>query len=300
MASWEDGPEYAPTERPDAFVAPDAVPLVPAAAPTPSAVAVADAPVPAYQPPATGVPLDAVEPPRPPQRDPLAAFDVAATPLTTARPSTPASATDFAPPVGLPVLPAVNAWDATYSAHTGPRPKPAWAPEQPFQPPQAPPMSLPAPQPTWGPAQVNPASFPPPQTPGWYPPPSPGLPGPGPLPPVTLGQMWSAATTGVMVSLLVGGLIEPVAFTLLIVAVLLASRIRYRRARVLRVMQVSTALGTGIAALTSTVAAQTVDLVVWWEHCNTWAQWLNWGLAIYVLLSQGDALRRNESPEPRP
>ena len=208
MASWEDGPEYAPTERPDAFVAPDAVPLVPAAAPTPSAVAVADAPAPAYQPPATGVPLDAVEPPRPPQRDPLAAFDVAATPLTTARPSTPASATDFAPPVGLPVLPAVNAWDATYSAHTGPRPKPVWAPEQPFQPPQAPPMSLPAPQPTWGPAQVNPASFPPPQTPGWYPPPSPGLPGPGPLPPVTLGQMWSAATTGVMVSLLVGGLME--------------------------------------------------------------------------------------------
>lgn len=83
MATWEDGPEYAPLERPDAFAEPtvatiglDAPPPSPKAAPEPSER-------PAFSDPAQPVPPLATLVPEPPAgRDPQQPFDVVSSVMT--------------------------------------------------------------------------------------------------------------------------------------------------------------------------------------------------------------------------
>lgn len=101
MAGWQDGAEYAPIERPDAFAAPAVEALAvaePYAADTPGAVR----PPQTIQPPASSIPLDRLVPAEAgAKRDPLTPFSVA-------------SATMMSD----------SAWGAAHRAD-----RPSWAPE---------------------------------------------------------------------------------------------------------------------------------------------------------------------------
>src|SRR5438128_10980618 len=85
MATWQDGPEYAPTARPDEFAEPSVAPLE---SPPPVAQ-LAGAPLerPRFGEPAAPVaPLESLVPAPADQRDPSLAFDVVSSTLTTGGP----------------------------------------------------------------------------------------------------------------------------------------------------------------------------------------------------------------------
>ena len=196
MASWTDGPEYAPTVRPTAFVAPvaDALPN-----PEPAAAPAADLPLsePTFQPPASPAPdLRELVPSAAPGRNPNLPFESLTTPLTEV--AEPAQIRD---------------------------------PHRPFAEPGPPMNASPAAPVAQAPAQVNPPPFAAPGAPSW--PAVPGQPYP-PAPSVTLGQMWKTATNWVMVPALIGMFIAPVAPVAFLVAAVSTSQILYRRKAVRR------------------------------------------------------------------
>lgn len=286
MATWEDGPEYAPAARPDAFVPPDAAPLAPHDPAPPAPDADAPAARPDFAPLPEGlVPLDRIAPPAPDRRDPTEAFDVVTMALT---PTAPAPA--WAPPTGPPL----GAWGSAHSPQAA-RPPQQWAPQQPFQPPSAPPMSVPAPAPAWPPPHVNPSAFPPAQAPVWGPPPHPA--GPAPLRPVTFGQMFEAATPALMITLFVGGIVTPLALPLFLVANVLAMRVRHRTARVRLAFRIGLAASVVAGSASAWFSQRSIDLFGLWDHVTGWAQLACWAVAAAALLVQGDALRRGEPPE---
>ena len=125
MATWEDGPEYAPVERPDAFAEPTAATIgLEAPPPSPSA---APAPVerPVFADPTRPVPPLATLVPEPPaRRDPQQPFDVVSSVMTadtsawasahwtgheSSGPPRPAAAAVPAP--ALPTAPGPNGFD---------------------------------------------------------------------------------------------------------------------------------------------------------------------------------------------
>ncbi len=63
---------------------------------------------------------------------------------------------------------------------------------------------------------------------------------------VTVGQMWRAATPGVMIPLIVGALLNPLSVVMFGVAALLAGRVQYRVAQVRRVFGWSIGLITAV------------------------------------------------------
>jgi hypothetical protein len=86
MASWTDGPEYAPADRPAAFVAPDVVALTegPTEQPMPAAF---PADEPSFVAPATPAPdLRALVPNAAPGRNPNLPFESMSTPMTAIQP----------------------------------------------------------------------------------------------------------------------------------------------------------------------------------------------------------------------
>lgn len=298
MADWRDGPEYAPGVRPEAFVAPsDAAPLdSPDSA---EALPVAPPERPDYGPGPDATPLDALTSPEPDRRDPAEAFAVAASPLTSA-PTGPADGVPATQPLHLSTAPAASAWGAAHAPQAAPRPRPDWAPGRPLDTPPAPPVgSLPAGPPA-PPPQVNPQSFPPAQPQDWsapYAPSSGGRPQ-GPRT-VTVKEVWEAATTGVMVCLLVGGVLQILAVPLLFVAHGLASRIRYRRRTVERLFKVTEA-ATALVALAGVFRdIGEFDLPLFWASWQGWSQFGCWVLVVGVLMAVGAGLRAGEEPERR-
>ncbi|MFP5416404.1 MAG: hypothetical protein ACLGHZ_05945 [Actinomycetes bacterium] len=314
MAHWTDGPEYAPVERPDVFVEPDAAPL---AAPPTDAADTPDGPPrdaaavvaegrPDYA-PVDAPPLAHLVPPAPPGRDPREAFHVASTPMTARTPQpagalTSAPPPDAPPPTGLPVdLPPPvwtpahpSAWGAAHAAST-PRAQPAWTPNQPFPDPHlAPPSHLPPPPHAWPPPVVNPAGFPPAGPPPWQQDPSPG---PGAFRPVTFGDMVRASTPGLLICLGIGALVPPLAIPLLLVASALASRIRQRRQVVARTFSIAIAAAFGLGLVGMVVFRGVFDVVDWYDAATGWAQLASLVLLLAVPAVVGDSLRRGEPPE---
>lgn len=136
MATWEDGPEYAPLERPDEFADPSAGTV--GLEPPPAVPAPPPAPIerPAFGDPGQPVPpLASLVPVPPAQRDPQQPFDVA-TSLVTAEssawasthwsaPGSPGQHPATAAPSGLPALsgpptptgPATTGWPSTNGQH---------------------------------------------------------------------------------------------------------------------------------------------------------------------------------------
>src|SRR4051812_3975505 len=83
MATWEDGPEYAPLERPADFAPAAAAPL-PVAPPVPQMAALAPKDRPVFdQPPVPLAPLGALVPPPEETRDPQQPFAVVSSAMTS-------------------------------------------------------------------------------------------------------------------------------------------------------------------------------------------------------------------------
>lgn len=274
MAHWTDGPEYAPTERPDVFVEPEATPLAAPDSPPPAPTGVpvrASAPTGFTTPDAPA--LDALVPAEAPGRDPLEAFDVVSTPMT-------------------------SAWDHAHAPQAAgqlPPAPPAWAPDQPFPTGavQAP-SHIPDPAPAWPPAQVNPDGFPQPGPPPWQQPTPPPA-----FEPVTFGGMLRHATPAVLISLALGALIFPFALALLVLASVLATRIRYRRRVIGRVFS-GAIMGSFLLGALGMLGYQgAFDPVGWYDASTGWAQAACLVLLVAVPLIVGDAMRRNEPPEDR-
>lgn len=303
MASWQDGPEYAPLERPDAFVAPDATPLAPVdgtARPLPGAP---DEP-PTYAEPTASVPLADVTPPEGPTRDPREAFDVAATPLTqapsAAPPTPPAPAAPAAPlqPVTPWGPPSASAWGSAHAPTAHPRPVAPWGPQQPVALPPQPPQHFPPPTGPAHPAVPTPSTpWPQPGTPEWFAGPPPP---PGPVPPaqVTFAQILASVTPGVLISLVLGALLGFFSLPLLFVAHVLAARTRHRRRLVGLLFRIVESAVILLGAFGMLETYGTFDLVGWWDSAVGWAMLGNLTLAVAVPLVVGDALRRGEPEEP--
>jgi len=271
MATWQDGPEYAPQERPAAFVVPEAAPLVAPPA-GPSAPQAPPAEEPSFTPPSGPQPdLAALVPSAAPGRNPQLPFEVLTAAITSAG--------------GLGGGPA---------AASAPMP-PVRSPQQPFN---APGPSLngyfPV-QPTVAPnASVNPAPFPSPGTPQWFgPPPQNRVPDAPPT--VTIPQIWTAATAGVMVPLIVGAVFGWFAILMLFLSFALSARIAYRRDAVRR-SYVGALVVVGALGLMSMLAAG-YDSQALFDTLSQGSQVACGVLVLLVGLIVGAALRAGERPD---
>lgn len=274
MATWEDGPEYAPAERPAAFVTPDA-PQLPV--PGPVTDPAAGAP---EAPPATweAVPqpdLSTYVPRDPDVRDPARAFAVSATPLTSG-----------------------SAWGSVHSAAPGGGAANAWSPEKPLVTANSSaPVSRPqAPTAMAGPApQVNPQPFPSPGTPAWFSPAGPYQPvARGPRP-VEIMDMVNGTTLGVLVPLLLGGLLYQLSIPMLGLAWILSTRVTYRRAQIAR-------LFTSLGSVVGLVAFMTYGNLLygfgeWWNGISVWACVACWIALVVSPLLVGAGIRAGDRPE---
>lgn len=268
MATWQDGPEYAPAERPAAFVVPAAAPLtapVPEVATTPSAPAL-PAGEPSFAPTEEAQPeLAALVPSGAPGRNPKIPFEVSAAAVT-------AGSWASGPATGATVR----------------------SPTQPFTAP-GPPLTgyLPA-QPAVQPnAQVNPAPFPAPNTPQWFAPP-PESRVPAPPPPVSVGQILRAVTPGVLVPLLIGMFLNVMSILMLAVSFALSARIPYRREAIRRIYTVT--LGVlGVIGAMSVVGGYDPDQL--FQTLSDAAQIACIVLPFVIGLTVGAALRAGERPD---
>lgn len=267
MATWQDGPEYAPQERPAAFVVPPLPPLADAgsaAAPAPS--------VPDGEPSFTGPSgpqpeLAALVPAGAPRRNPNLPFEVATATVTAGK----------------------------WSSGSTPDDSRLRSPIEPFTQP-GPPLTgylpvQPAVQPT---AQVNPPPFPAPNTPQWFAPP-PESRVPAAPPPVSIGQIWRAATPGVLIPLVLGMFFSWLSILLLAVSFALSARIAYRKQAVRRAYA-GAIIFVGLAGVLS-VLASGLDSDLLFGALSSGAQLACIALPFVIGLIVGAALRAGERPD---
>lgn len=264
MASWTDGPEYAPAQRPDAFAAPATTPLDDAAPQVDlSAGAPSFAPT-SFEEPRDRVPaLASLVPILDPGRDPHQPF-VATSAVITAG----------------------SAWGSAHSAATVAAPNwqpgggPAWAANQPYASAYPPPSA--------------PNQFPAPGTPQWFGPGAEWAPPAAPVP-ATLTNAAKAASIGMLIVLAVGGIVTLLAPFLLAVGWALTSQVRYRRKQV----RTAFAIALGVA-LTSGVLPilgdRGIDGV--FETVGLVALLGCWVMLVTVTFLQYTALAAGERPEP--
>ncbi|HML50036.1 MAG TPA: hypothetical protein PKD84_01320 [Propionicimonas sp.] len=257
MASWTDGPEYAPTVRPTAFVAPVAGALVEPEPRQQADDAVPDA-EPTFEPPTEPAPdLRELVPSAAPGRNPNLPFETITTPIT-----------------------------ATEDPPSGPR-----DPRLPFAeagPPLSGYLAAPVQQP---PPQVNPAPFPAPGTPQWF------VPDPSqlfaPPPQVTIGQIWKAATNWVMIPLLIGMFFAAISPVALLVATVSTTQIVYRRKSVRKAAGII--WGVALALTVLTVFAD--PTAAFYDTLAIYSLVGSWAAAIAALAIVGSALRNGEPPD---
>lgn len=275
MATWEDGPEYAPVERPAEFAAAATVPLS-TAPPVVQMAAYAPKERPGFAaPPAPVAPLETLVPTPADRRDPEQPFAVVSATLTS---DSAWGAVHWGPPSGPPV--------GTPTAPTLP-------PGSPFPAPG--PVALPPPTAPLPNRPLPDGSFPAPGTPAWF---GPGPYGEQPPPPgrVTPRAVWEAAMPGLCICLAVGGLVWVLAPILYAIAFGLAGRVQVARARVRRAF----AIGSGVLGLVAIVATLTNDLGFgeWWRVVGGWSLVACWALLVTTLVLVYRALRAGEPPEP--
>ncbi|MGC3994361.1 MAG: hypothetical protein QM779_09685 [Propionicimonas sp.] len=263
MATWLDGPEYAPGERPAAFVVPPVAPLA-VAEPSAPPVEPPDG-EPSFTAPSDAQPeLAALVPAGAPGRNPKTPFDVSSAALT---------AGTWAAPTGQAVRPPTEPFTAPGPSLTG------YLPVQPAVQPHA---------------QVNPAPFPAPNTPQWFAPP-PDSRVPAAPPPVTIAQIWQAVTAGVLVPLLIGMFFTWLSILMLAVSFALSARIPYRRDAVRRSYMVAMAV-LGMVGVVS-ILANGFDADLLFEALSGGAQVACIILPFVVGLIVASALRAGERPD---
>lgn len=281
MATWRDGPEYAPTTRPTAFVEPPAAPLEEPAAET-HASAEAPAEQPAFTPPEQDAPdLASLIPSTVPGRDPQLAFDVVNTTLTTP-----------------------TAWGAAHSSPAAPAAlpgpvAPAWSPQQPLAPGSAPVTGSIAGPPQVQPRrELNPQQFPAPGTPQWFGPPDSGQRFQPPPPQVNLGQVVRSITPAVLIALAAGALLNTLSIVMLALSFWLSSRIIYRTAHIRRLYLAA----FGLVGVVGGMALLADDFYFpsALDAASAAAQALCWLLPFALGLVVALALGKGEPPDPRP
>lgn len=288
MASWEDGPEYAPSARPDGYELPDTPPM-PVARPVPSLVDGAPAiqPTDFAEPPVAVRPLAAVEVVDRHPRDPRRPYDVEQTAITSGTSAWGHTHSSILQPSPAMLAqadrgaatPTVAQFDANRPvAISGPGANQAG--------------SAPGPQ---GPSAPPGYGYPTPGTPGWFGPGANyGSRGPAP---VSFEALWQAVTPTVAISLAVGVLLTfflPVAPLALAVAFAGSFAIRYRQAIVRTVMGMATGLLAFVAVIGLLLGGQ--DLQSWWATCNITAWLCCWFAAPIVALVVRSALANRERP----
>jgi hypothetical protein len=285
MATWEDGPEYAPLERPAEFARPEVAPLS-VAPPVEQMAAYAPKQRPAFDdPPAPVAPLETLLPVVEETRDPQEPFAVVSSTLTS---DSAWGALHWGPPTGPPANP----------LPPNSVPPPPYGPPAPYGPPTI--IGRPAPN---EPLEIRsaapvpgPNGYPVPGTPGWFAPPAYGE---RPTPPGEIGAkpVLDAATPGLCICLTIGGLVYVLAPVLLVVALGLTSRVKVAHRQVRRAF----GIGLALLAVIATIAALTNDgsgFGAWWTVIGGWALVICWGLLLTTLLLVYRGLKSDGPPPP--
>lgn len=275
MATWRDGPEYAPGVRPDAFVEPVAEPLeVPPPEPHLSAGAPSQQPV--FAAPEQPTPdLTMITPAVVSTRDPQLPFEVATAAVTSP-----------------------TAWGAAHTAPAAVIASPAaWTPQQPFVGSSPVTGSIPAPAPIHPRSDANPSPFPQPGTPDWYAPPQADQRYQAP-PQVSFGQVVRTITPAVLITLVLGALLNELSVVMLGLSFALSIRIAYRRRQVRTIYLVAVVI-VGLAAIFNLLTEGLYP--DWaWEVASGAAQAICWLLPFALGLVVATALGKGEKPEARP
>ena len=303
MATWEDGPEYAPRERPQYFADAPVAPLEEAPPVARPAVGL-PGDRPRFDQPTTAVaPLADLVPPPPDERDPHRPFDVVTATLTSestfGAPGTPGPSDPTRPlgsgypaaaVVGVPVSQPLGQPMGAPGGFPGVD-GPTTQPNQPAPPTQQSPFPHAAPRPPYAP-------YPTPGTPEWFAP-----------PPATYGEqrrpgrpsardVFDAATPGLCICLAVGGLIYPLAPILLVVAVFLSLRVQVAQAAVRMTLRVA-AGAVGFFAVVGLYRSVFIG-DPWWDFLSRWSVAICWVSLALVLLLVWQALRRSGPAAPPP
>jgi hypothetical protein len=288
MATWEDGPEYAPRERPSSFAEPSVAPLDQPPA-LPQIAAGAPAARPQFgQPAAPVAPLADLVPVPADVRDPHRPFDVAASALTSD--SAWGSLHWSAPhPVGSgPVVPVAVGPAPASAPMPAPQPgswssTPSWpAPDQPMHVQQ--------------PGPGAPGGYPAPGTPGWFAPP----PGYGEQPTrgrVDAKRVVEAATPGLCICLAIGGLIYVLAPIMVVVALALSSRVTVGQPAVRYAFRAAAGL-VGLIAVGGLVSDAALASG-WWGFVGLWSLVVCWTMLVVLLALVWRALSRPATPPGR-
>jgi hypothetical protein len=289
MATWEDGPEYAPLERPEEFTSPAVEPLD--LAPPPPVPAALPAQRPVFTDPSDPVaPLAALVPAPADDRDPQQPFAVVSSNLTSG--SAWGSAHQPAPVA--PALPAAPTFGppAPFGAAPVPQPWPALATPAPAPWPTAPHLATPP-----AGAPLYPSNpFPAPGTPQWF---GPGAYGEQPEPdPVGPRQVLDAATPGLLLVLGVGALVFVLSPLMLVIAFALASRVTAAQASVRRALGIALAV-VGFFGLVGLTRAP-VGFGDWWAFVGLWGLLTCWILLVTVSALVYRGLKRRPVPPPVP
>ena len=272
MATWQDGPEYAPIERPSDFQDPDAAPLK-IAAPYAQMAAWAPKNRPVFDSPEKPVaPLSTLVPRREEPRDPQEPFAVVSSTMTS---DSAWGAAHWASPTSRPAgLAAAGGWNPSPGARD-PRP------EQPL-----------AVRSGNSPA---PGNFPAPGTPGWFGP-GPYDEQPRPRSPVTARAVLDAATPGLCTCLVIGGLVYFLSPIILCISVSLAGQVKVAKEEIRRVYM----LGVSLLAAIGVFGLLTVDtgFVEWWRFVGGWGLLMSWSLLVSTLVLVYRRLKANTPTPP--
>jgi hypothetical protein len=284
MATWEDGPEYAPIERPADFQTPDAPPLNTAepylqmAAWAPKSRPAFDHPSVPMAPLSNLVPVQREEP-----RDPQKPFAVVTSTMTS---DSAWGAVHWAAPSGQPVASELlRGGPSTGSAPAAGSLGPAAGASYP---PPDQPIAL------HGPANTGSAPFPAPGTPGWFsPPPYAQQPQSGPT--VTARDVIDAATPGLCMCLIIGGLVYVLSPILLCISLGLAGRVKVAAPEIRR----AHIFGMVVLAIMAFIGTVMIDTGFsdWWRFVGRWGLLISWILLVGTL---GTIYLRLKSQTPRP
>jgi hypothetical protein len=279
MATWEDGPEYAPLTRPDAFNEPSTPPLS-IAPPHEQMAALVPKERPAFDdPPEPVAPLASLVPPVEKGRDPAIPFEVVSTALTSAESAW--SAAHWTQPPAAPAGPVGGPMSSPTTA-AGLTAAPSPPPTQPLHPLSSAP---------------GPNGFPTPGTAEWFTP----APYRQPVAPVPVNAklVLETLTPGVAICLVIGGLVALISPIMLAVAFGLSSRIRVATSQIRGTFITAlTVLGVFAALGALTEATSFGD---WWSFVGIWSMVICWAtLLVVVVLVYSDLKRLADGDQSAP
>lgn len=271
MASWEDGPEYAPRERPAGFAMPVAEPLEIAPAEVSPAAGAPQIRPEFSEPSLPAPPLAGLAPQTGPTRDARTPFSVAAMTMTQQTsawgaahssilqaPGTASAVGGFDPTRPFQVAKSIDTRSAGTLGADSFAP-PSGAPVGTYAPPDAPPMGQ------FGPP--NGAPMGPPRHSG----------------PVGVADVWRELTPGVGITLLIGCFLPFLSLVMYGLAFAFATRIR-RETAIIRGVFIGGSSLLGLVGIVGLIT--TTDFADWWLATGWWAlaiSWVTLGTVVFLI-----------------